>query len=102
MTKSRSTLLNTLTTNSNQRTIDENYDGTDLQVLRPSSSTPMRIPVGGLIAQYSAIAPRPGPDMFLVLRVFCRGRLFNETPTTDFVACGQSREVDSERVDFGS
>jgi NADPH-dependent curcumin reductase CurA len=46
----------------------ENVGGAVQQVVWPLLNDFARIPVCGLIAQYNAPAPMPGPDMFSVLR----------------------------------
>ena len=46
----------------------ENVGGTVQQAVWPLLNDFARIPVCGLIAQYSAATPMPGPDMFSVLR----------------------------------
>jgi NADPH-dependent curcumin reductase len=46
----------------------ENVGGTVQQAVWPLLNDFARIPVCGLIAQYNAPAPMPGPDMFSVLR----------------------------------
>ena len=46
----------------------ENVGGAVQQAVWPLLNDFARIPVCGLIAQYSAAAPTPGPDMFSVLR----------------------------------
>jgi NADPH-dependent curcumin reductase CurA len=46
----------------------ENVGGAVQQAVWPLLNDFARIPVCGLIAQYNALAPMPGPDMFSVLR----------------------------------
>ena len=46
----------------------ENVGGAVQQAVWPLLNDFARVPVCGLIAQYSAAAPTPGPDMFSVLR----------------------------------
>ncbi len=46
----------------------ENVGGTVQQTVWPLLNDFARIPVCGLIAQYNATSPMPGPDMFSVLR----------------------------------
>jgi hypothetical protein len=46
----------------------ENVGGAVQQAVWPLLNNFARIPVCGLIAQYNATAPMPGPDMFAVLR----------------------------------
>jgi hypothetical protein len=46
----------------------ENVGGAVQQAVWPLLNNFARIPVCGLIADYNATAPMPGPDMFAVLR----------------------------------
>ncbi len=46
----------------------ENVGGTVQQTVWPLLNDFARVPVCGLIAQYNAVVPLPGPDMFTVLR----------------------------------
>jgi NADPH-dependent curcumin reductase CurA len=61
----------------------ENVGGAVQQAVWPLLNDFARIPVCGLIAQYNATAPMPGPDMFSVLRkrLLLRGFI-----VTDFAA----------------
>jgi NADPH-dependent curcumin reductase len=68
----------------------ENVGGAVQQAVWPLLNDFARIPVCGLIAQYNAAAPMPGPDMFSVLRKRLTVRGFI---VTDFAA----REPDFQR-----
>jgi NADPH-dependent curcumin reductase CurA len=68
----------------------ENVGGAVQQAVWPLLNDFARIPVCGLIAQYNATAPIPGPDMFSVLRKRLTLRGFI---VTDFAA----READFQR-----
>jgi hypothetical protein len=61
----------------------ENVGGSVQQTVWPLLNDFARIPVCGLIAQYNAVTPMPGPDMFSVLRkrLLVRGFI-----VTDFAA----------------
>jgi NADPH-dependent curcumin reductase CurA len=58
----------------------ENVGGAVQQTVWPLLNDFARIPVCGLIAQYNATSPRPGPDMFSVLRkrLLLRGFIVSE------------------------
>ena len=52
--------------------VDRAWDMPASVVLRPSSSTPTRSPICGLIAQYNATTPMRGPDFFVLRKPLLR------------------------------
>ena len=70
----------------------ENVGGAVQQMVWPLLNDFARIPVCGLIAQYNATTPMPGPDMFSVLRkrLLLRGFIVSDFAANKAISCAMS------------